>query len=128
MGRPIKIYAVVTHPNIIHNEILKTFWSKFGGVRNVGIGYKKKAKIEALRWALNFKIKYKSGRSTQEVRRSFDKYSKNRYRNSGLCFACLARGYARHHIISIDNGGRNVKKNIVILCQQCHALLHPWMR
>lgn len=29
-----------------------------------------------------------------------------------------------HHIIQIQHGGRNRKRNLVLLCRECHALVH----
>jgi 5-methylcytosine-specific restriction endonuclease McrA len=32
-----------------------------------------------------------------------------------------------HHIIEIQNGGSNRLTNLRTLCNECHALNHPWM-
>jgi 5-methylcytosine-specific restriction endonuclease McrA len=34
----------------------------------------------------------------------------------------------RHHIIQIQNGGNNRWQNIIALCNDCHAVIHPWLR
>jgi 5-methylcytosine-specific restriction endonuclease McrA len=34
---------------------------------------------------------------------------------------------ARHHIIALGKGGDNRKRNIVSLCNECHAEIHPWL-
>ena len=45
------------------------------------------------------------------------------------CFGCRksARGYQRHHVIQIQHGGSNYLRNIVVLCDDCHAAVHPWL-
>ncbi len=45
------------------------------------------------------------------------------------CFACQRfRLVHRHHIIQVQYGGPNTKKNLVYLCVYCHGEVHPWMR
>jgi hypothetical protein len=47
----------------------------------------------------------------------------------GMCWGCRSRpAEARHHIVQVQHGGRNVLKNIVCVCRGCHAVVHPWMR
>lgn len=44
----------------------------------------------------------------------------------GACWAC---GHARrrifHHIIQLQHGGTNARKNTVAICEECHAHIHP---
>lgn len=44
------------------------------------------------------------------------------------CFACGGNAQIRHHIILIKHGGSNSGKNIVRLCKECHAEIHPWLK
>jgi hypothetical protein len=33
-----------------------------------------------------------------------------------------------HHIVPIEHGGTNRLSNLAVLCFDCHAKIHPWMR
>lgn len=45
-----------------------------------------------------------------------------------VCWCCWA-GMAkhRHHVVQLQNGGRNIPENIVPLCEHCHKMIHPWL-
>lgn len=44
------------------------------------------------------------------------------------CHACqVQRATIRHHIIQLQHGGSNRQRNVVYLCGQCHAEIHPWL-
>ena len=45
-----------------------------------------------------------------------------------MCFVCLGQAHCRHHIIQLQNGGLNQKKNLVSLCNKCHSDIHPWLK
>jgi 5-methylcytosine-specific restriction endonuclease McrA len=40
------------------------------------------------------------------------------------CWVCGGEAVDRHHIIPIQNGGRNTVTNIVPLCKPCHVGVH----
>lgn len=45
-----------------------------------------------------------------------------------VCYACVKNtAVLRHHVITLLNGGRNKRNNIVPLCNQCHIKIHPHM-
>ena len=44
------------------------------------------------------------------------------------CKVCeLNNSYVRHHIIQLQNGGHNGRKNRIALCEKCHNEVHPWL-
>lgn len=45
------------------------------------------------------------------------------------CYACGQRDVRliRHHIVQIQHGGSNRLRNIIAICQHCHAQIHPWL-
>lgn len=45
------------------------------------------------------------------------------------CYSCRRqkRDYHRHHIIQVQHGGSNYVRNIVVICDECHAKVHPWL-
>lgn len=49
-------------------------------------------------------------------------------RRDKRCFVCGLWARLRHHIIQLQHGGSNSKKNIVALCDDCHAEIHPWLK
>jgi len=32
-----------------------------------------------------------------------------------------------HHLLELSRGGRTEPSNLLTLCQDCHAILHPWL-
>jgi 5-methylcytosine-specific restriction endonuclease McrA len=62
------------------------------------------------------------------MRTSFDEMKERAYPFMyGLkCWACMTRSARlRHHIHQLQYGGTNKRNNIVPLCFQCHAKIHP---
>lgn len=114
----------------IHKEWLIEFWQPFGGKKCLGLGYKKKLKLNQLKRLAEVEIEYKRSRSREERREQFDKIKRQRHslNSHKLCFACLGKASVRHHIISLKNGGINCKRNVVSLCMGCHAEIHPWLK
>lgn len=118
-------------PNLMQREVLIDFWAQFGGKKRDGGGADKATKIAALRKLSRLVIPYKR-QMTVTVRR--DRFNKaksvlhklwiGRNRN---CFCCGNSTEARHHIIQLQNGGLNSRKNLVSLCDLCHAEIHPWL-
>jgi hypothetical protein len=53
---------------------------------------------------------------------------KHKIKLKGQCWVCDAPAELRHHIIQLQHGGRNIERNIVLLCCSCHAEIHPWLR
>lgn len=50
-------------------------------------------------------------------------------RDGDKCGRCpyTGPGIERHHIIRLEDGGRNVLSNIISLCEKCHAKRHSHM-
>lgn len=115
--------------NAIQKQTLLSFWSKFGGRKSNGIGYPQEDKLQALIALSELKIPYQIQKPIQERRKDFDKAKKklHPWRRFGDCFVCANPATTRHHIIQIQNGGINSKKNLVSLCDECHAKIHPWL-
>jgi hypothetical protein len=54
-----------------------------------------------------------------------DRRARGFWQSLGQCWLCEhATAKHRHHILPIENGGRNIKKNIVPLCVACHRSVH----
>jgi 5-methylcytosine-specific restriction endonuclease McrA len=63
--------------------------------------------------------------STQRLREHYHLRRQRGFWNAiGRCWLCSAEANHRHHIVPIEQGGRNIKKNIVPLCVTCHRSVH----
>lgn len=49
-------------------------------------------------------------------------------RPGSICFVCPKPARVRHHIIQLQHGGDNSAANVVRLCFECHAEIHPWLK
>lgn len=63
-----------------------------------------------------------------KIKRTRERFVSRGTRGGGICFVCSLLANVRHHIIQIQHGGGNSHRNIVRLCQACHAVIHPWLR
>jgi len=48
--------------------------------------------------------------------------------NGVACSVCYRAADVRHHLIQLQNGGRNKAKNLIPLCNQCHGEVHYWLK
>ena len=45
------------------------------------------------------------------------------------CERCGYPGYIElHHILEVNNGGKNHDDNLVMLCEKCHAVAHGYKK
>ena len=52
-----------------------------------------------------------------------------RHTKPGPCWVCTLEGpRITHHVIQIQNGGNSWELNMVLLCEYCHAEIHPWLK
>lgn len=117
--------------NVIAKETLSEFWANLGGKKNNGNGFSRKEKLsELIRVANTVLIVYRNGQSNVYVRERFNKvkFQRHSLHSHKKCFVCPNDATERHHIIPIKNGGKNSKKNLVSLCENCHAEVHPWLK
>lgn len=117
------------YANLILKETLLEFWKNFGGRKNNGIGYKTEDKLLALIRLAQFNIPFRKQQPLSKRRNQFNETrgTLHPFRRFGVCFVCSGPASARHHIVQLQNGGINSKKNIVSLCATCHAKIHPWL-
>lgn len=80
--------------------------------------------------ALKYKTRDGGRYARQRIRNDFHSIKKTRCRIFGkLCEICQrALAAARHHIVQLQNGGPNHRINMVGLCDDCHAEIHPWLK
>lgn len=116
-----------------HKNITQAFWREFGPSQK-GTVVSLKSKEETLAALVSIGnivlIPSRKARTPEYNRRQYMKYKSKLKGFNGfvLCFCCGARAQVRHHIVWIRNGGRNHKSNIVPLCRDCHAEIHPWLK
>ncbi len=129
--------AAGTHSFPIDAFYLEFFWAKFPWIKcpHPGGGclwdtkchlgclprYKK---IQLLRAMASLNL-MKKPKAIQRVktRKHFENYVRDE-QDDRPCFACGKRFDHRHHIIQIQHGGRNRKRNLVLLCRGCHSEVH----
>lgn len=115
----------------LQREYLHMFWETCGRGSKQPISRLKKGKtIETLVLLSETVISKRVSLSTQVARKKFERVKRYRHSLSShpICFACRGVGEVRHHIIQIQHGGLNSKKNLVTLCKGCHAEVHPWLK
>ena len=120
-------------PLEVHKAFIADFWKEFGieGKKHF-ISTKGPAEtMEALKRLGRVVLKYK-GKSAAARRQGFNEIKGDRHKLASHkhCFVCrqITNTPGRHHIIWIKNGGINSKRNLITLCFDCHANVHPWLR
>jgi len=45
------------------------------------------------------------------------------------CFSCRtwSRRLYWHHVIELQHGGSNDRRNLIPICYRCHCVIHPWL-
>ena len=140
LSAPLTIVSISRRPTLMSRRVngpetqkalLLQFWKRFGGkpnrasVYNYPIQEKLQVLVEYSRMIMPYDCQI-----PLKVRR--ERFNKNKhlmhpFRKFGRCFACGLRATDRHHIIQLQNGGINSKKNLVSLCKECHEIIHPEM-
>lgn len=70
-----------------------------------------------------------SGSNKKSKRRRLrERFVYSNFRLERVCFACAEPATVRHHIIQLQHGGTNVATNLLPLCEECHADIHPWLK
>jgi hypothetical protein len=112
-----------------HKLYLQEFWYEFG----VGVQSRRGVSTKSYEQTIGALIelgKVKLHYNSSHDRKMFDRRKNTRKKFQGFiyCFACGGRAQVRHHIIWLRNGGRNQKNNVLALCNNCHAEIHPWLK
>lgn len=111
--------------------LIQGFWDSLGGNKNLGLGFKRNIKMDLLK-AYATIIVYYGDQVDREIRRKkFNKVKDRRhsFKSHRNCFVCQkGHDLIRHHIIQLQNGGINSKRNIVTLCKECHTEIHPHLK
>lgn len=99
-------------------QYLAGFWRQFNNAN----------KTEKLRLLKSAASRYFGGCRKQNLsnRRKFN--NKKKKFDWGLCLVCGVHAELLHHVIQIQNGGHNHRKNLAPLCNDCHAEIHPWLK
>lgn len=87
------------------------------------------ARLSLLKKWAELKVKRRNdNRTLQEMRAAANRSTPPRDRD-GPCWCChLFRPLFRHHVIQLQHGGTNYHLNIVRICWDCHAKIHPWLQ
>ena len=86
----------------------------------------KESKIRLLKSASGRLIGDPNLQYKRSIRKQFNK--KKKKFAWGNCKVCDKPAQLLHHIVQIQNGGHNHRKNLIPLCHDCHAEVHPWLK
>ena len=132
---PYKAKSRATGKTGLYRNILMEFWNKHrrGSLdkRKHPSVLGKEAVIADLIKLGEFKFDYKNLEKFALRNRIRYNNKKNRlrgYTGFEVCFACSKPAQCRHHVVWLKNGGRNSRRNICPLCNDCHAEIHPWLK
>jgi len=113
------IYIGRRRQKTLTKKLLREFWDRF---RDSGTGA---ARLHLLQEMSFVKI---DNRLPRKVRRYHFTTMQSSISRFGRCGCCREpRAYNRHHIIQLQNGGPNLKINLILLCDWCHSLIHDWL-
>jgi hypothetical protein len=115
--------------NDIHKKLTTEFWAKFGGGKNDGTMFCQIEKLQAVKALAEIVIPRKSQQTLEYRRTRFNRVKPHRHsmKTHSLCFVCGGKAQCRHHLIQLQNGGINSKRNLISICNECHAEVHPWL-
>jgi len=129
-GKPFS--SAFMHGPLQHKLALEDFWKDFGGwyPRRDYSRFSASFKLARLNQMAALVIEYKKQNGSSTRRSEFNEVKSRLCRDpiGSPCFVCGKQGRARHHIIQLQNGGINARRNLVILCEPCHAEIHPWLK
>lgn len=135
-----------SHAQVIHKTLLLSFWRNFINDGSQMGGNKLKREVlksnfndgvktqdQRLRLLVNYsQIIIGNPKNIFKKRIDFNDAKAKLHRSNRMintkCFVCLGKANCRHHIIQLQNGGLNQKKNLVSLCNKCHSDIHPWLK
>jgi hypothetical protein len=95
------------------------------------MGVKQRNRLAFLRRMASKVIGVRTFVELNKARKDFDRNKINSLPLSEkkMCYCCVKnQAVLRHHVITLLNGGRNKRNNIVPLCNQCHVKVHPHMQ
>jgi 5-methylcytosine-specific restriction endonuclease McrA len=120
----------VLFPHRILKNHITDFWNNFGGHKT---HYPKKSqsfRLRILQEYAEIKIPFKNQMSIAERRERFNAVKRERHSlgTHKNCWICNGKADVRHHIIQLKNGGINSSRNLVSLCNPCHADVHPHLK
>jgi hypothetical protein len=129
-GKPFS--SAFMNGHLQHKLALEDFWKDFGGwyPRRDYSRFSASFKLARLNQMAALVIEYKKQNGSSTRRSEFNEVKSRLCRDpiGSPCFVCGKQGRARHHIIQLQNGGINARRNLVILCEPCHAKIHPWLK
>jgi len=87
-------------------------------------------RLGLLRYMTTIILKEVSLEELTRKRKKFDEFKNDIFPlTEDWCWLCNKQlATIRHHVILLRNGGPELAKpNVVLLCQNCHNVIHPWL-
>lgn len=102
--------------------LLVAFWSRLNDL------HQQDDIIKLLKEYSEIKIYVKNSfKPPKVIRASFHREKRHKRLFGQPCIVCKSKASQRHHIIQVQHGGRNDKRNVVPICKDCHCKIHPWL-
>ena len=120
IARPLEIKPDSAYGKQI--ERLERFAKQFSQAHKPAI------KLKLLREMAELKYSTVKAKLQPLIRQEFDQNKHKWLKLKGVCAVCMNQPNVRHHIVQIQNGGLNNRKNLMLLCNPCHAEIHPWLK
>ena len=116
-----RLFAAGPSPNMAPDLFyLEFFWARFPE----GAAVSAEEKVRLLRTYAGMVFRFRTKPVVHKrIREHFNRNFRDE-QDDRPCFVCGNRFNHRHHIIQIQHGGRNRKRNLVLLCRECHSLVH----
>ena len=114
-----------------HKLILEEFWRAARKIRgnSKSTDRRRERLLGLLKLMEEVRIEYRKQRSLAARRGHFSHATGiGSLSEHPLCFCCKGPASARHHVIALGHGGINSRRNVVSLCADCHAEIHPHLK
>jgi HNH endonuclease len=121
-NNPQSALARGSKKNNLHGNLLRGFWKYFESNTDED----KLGRLIILANQPN-KLRIKP-RKLRRVRKKYERHRRSLLNIPDCkCGTCDRPARIRHHIIPLCFGGRNSPLNLILICNQCHEKIHPWM-
>jgi len=112
------------HSFKLMKEDLKTFWARTGLKLQETTPWLSGVRLDELRRLAEYVYPFKHREPIKDRRFKFEIARRQKRYFKHPCFVCGGKTGHRHHIIQLQHGGGNSKRNVVALCLGCHGDVH----
>lgn len=134
MGDVVKRYE---NGRVARQIMIRLFWQNLRKDKvKFPHGFSKKEVLEIMRFMADQDLTRKTWitarKTNQELREEYNEKKMTAnwkpHVDGEKCYVCEKRADVRHHLVPLKHGGHNSYLNIRVLCNPCHAEIHPWLK